>query len=303
MKFCYIFSTCAFILISLPLFDAFVTCPFGKTDLIIKRDEKGETNCSTSCAVYSCGGIVNNVTIEFHNAGCTEDFFHDCAVFDTSIKFINATSPHEMNYFNGNDARHCILKKSANFLEEIAEKQMDGSLKNGEIITDVKDVVAVTKVTGSSTNITDFHPASTTDTSTEKPAPVVHGNDTVDPVISVIPSENGADDLLGPVIITSDKKDSTVAPPTTSETTPASVARSSKISTSKTATATPTSKSNDSSTLIPDLKDDGNGTFTVAPAPTSSTTPTDTSASNGQDGSFWKKIGCVTTCLILAAWI
>uniref|UniRef100_A0A914PHX0 Uncharacterized protein n=1 Tax=Panagrolaimus davidi TaxID=227884 RepID=A0A914PHX0_9BILA len=317
MQFCYIFSICVFLLISLPLFDAFVTCPFGKTDQIIKGDEKGEANCSTSCAVYSCVGIVNNVTIEIHNTGCTEDFVHDCAVFDTSIKFINATSPHEMNYFNGNvtyvsgcgdeekDAHHCIMKKSANFLDEIAEKQKDGSFKNGEIITDVKDVVVVTKVTGSSTNITDFHPASTADTSTEKHAPIVHGNDTIGSVISVIPSENGTDVLLGPdpVIITSDKKDSTVAPPTTSETTPASVARSSRISTSKTATATPTSKSNDSSTLIPDLKDDDNGTFTVAPAPASSTSPTDTSASNGQDGSFWKKIRCFTICLILAAWI
>uniref|UniRef100_A0AC35GJP1 Sodefrin-like factor n=1 Tax=Panagrolaimus sp. PS1159 TaxID=55785 RepID=A0AC35GJP1_9BILA len=149
MKFCHIFSVCAFLLISLHFVDAFATCPFGKTDVIIKGDEKGETNCSKSCAVYSCYscvGIVNNVTIEFHNAGCTEDFFHDCAVFDTSIKFINVTSPHEMNYFIGNVtyvsgcgneenyAHHCIMKKSANFLEEIAEKQMVGRLKNGEII-------------------------------------------------------------------------------------------------------------------------------------------------------------------------
>uniref|UniRef100_A0A914PJL9 Uncharacterized protein n=1 Tax=Panagrolaimus davidi TaxID=227884 RepID=A0A914PJL9_9BILA len=130
MKFGGIFFICVLILfISFPLFDAFVTCPYGRTDLILKG-EKGETNCTTSCAVYSCVGKVNNGSFELHDVGCTEDFFRDCAFFHDAIDFVNATSPYEMKYFNDNvmyvsgcsterNGRDCILKKSSNFVKEI----------------------------------------------------------------------------------------------------------------------------------------------------------------------------------------
>jgi hypothetical protein len=102
-KFGCIFSICALLLISFPLFDSFVTCPTGNTDLIAKG-EKEEKNCSTSCAVYSCVGVAPtaNTSFEIHDAGCVEDFFHDCAFFHNAIEFINSTSAHGMKYFNGN---------------------------------------------------------------------------------------------------------------------------------------------------------------------------------------------------------
>uniref|UniRef100_A0A914PCA1 Uncharacterized protein n=1 Tax=Panagrolaimus davidi TaxID=227884 RepID=A0A914PCA1_9BILA len=309
MKFGCIFSICALLLISFPLVDAFVTCPSGITDLIAK-DEKGETNCTTSCAVYSCVGKVNNGSFELHDVGCTEDFFRDCAFFHNAIDFVNATSPYEMKYYNGNvtyvsgcstekNGHDCILKKSANFVKEIAEKRSKGSLKDGEILTDVKDYVGTKNVTDPVTYSTNLYPASTTDASSvfvpeitsEKPMIFIPGLDTT------------ADPLVGPVII---QKNTTVAPHT-SKTSTLSTARSSRLPEPSVA---PTSEAvNDSTTVAADLKKDATTvTSDPAPGPSSDTTtlagaPVNKSASNGQDKSFWKKIGCFAIGLILAAWI
>uniref|UniRef100_A0AC35ESJ7 Uncharacterized protein n=1 Tax=Panagrolaimus sp. PS1159 TaxID=55785 RepID=A0AC35ESJ7_9BILA len=320
MKFGGISSICVLIIfISFPLFDAFVTCPYGRTDLILKG-EKGETNCTTSCAVYSCVGKVNNGSFELHDVGCTEDFFRDCAFFHSAIDFVNATSPYEMNYYNGNvtyvsgcsaekNGHDCILNKSANFVKEIAEKRTKGSLKDGEILTDVKDVAK--NVTDPATSSTNLYPASATDASSvfvpeitsEKPMvfiPVLN-NTSADPLVGPV---NLGDNTINPVII---QKNSTVAPRTTSKTSTLSTARSSRR---PVPTVAPTSEPvDDSTTVEADLKKDATTvTSDPVPAPSSDTTtpagaPGGKSASNGQDNGFWKKIGCFAIGLILAAWI
>uniref|UniRef100_A0A914PFR0 Uncharacterized protein n=1 Tax=Panagrolaimus davidi TaxID=227884 RepID=A0A914PFR0_9BILA len=318
MKFGGIYFICVWILfISFPLFDALVTCPYGRTDLILKG-EKGETNCTTSCAVYSCVGKVNNGSFELHDVGCTEDFFRDCAFFRNAIDFVNATSPYEMKYYNGNvtyvsgcsaekNGHDCILKKSANFVKEIAEKRTNGSLKDGEILTDVKDVAK--NVSDPATNFTNLYPASTTDASSvfvpeitsEKPMIFIPGLDTTaDPLVGPV---NLGDNTINPVIV---QKNTTVAPHTF-KTSTLSTARSTRL---PEPTVAPTSEPvDDSTTVAADLKKDATTvTSDPAPGPSSDTTtlasaPVNKSASNGQDKSFWKKIGCFAIGLILAARI
>ena len=124
MKFGCILSICAILLISLPLIDALIQCPF-KTEKV----NGGLTNCTEVCVAYSCPEFGNGS----ESFGCQTDFLKDCGSHKKAAEAIEAVFPRMTKYYDGKvtyvsgcdgeeNVKECITEKLGNFTKEISGK-------------------------------------------------------------------------------------------------------------------------------------------------------------------------------------